>query len=124
MTPKTLSQLKKNGRREFDKEFFEEKPSNDTNVIKITTGNGPFAYRHACKGDIKTFLDTQITKAYQSAISDVLKIMPKKEDLRNRKRTNPYRLLSPQETYENGWSYGKNDTIDTITKAIEGLKAR
>lgn len=37
-------------------EWFEEESSNDTPVLKILVGNGPFAYRHADMNDICSLL--------------------------------------------------------------------
>lgn len=75
---KTPQQIINEAREEFEKKMFEETASNDEPVIKISTGNGPFAYRHANKSDILSWHTTTL-KAFIEA--EIERLESKKEKL-------------------------------------------
>ena len=104
---KTLHQLKTKVRKEFDREFKDFFGIKEDFLIMCDMD----------PKDIRDFLDTQIEKAYQTAIEDVEKIVPKKDN-RN------FGIIGndPNQWHRIGKKLAWNYCIDTITSGIKKLK--
>lgn len=106
----TLSKLKEEGRREFEKRF-------GAFALLGKAGrfyNGAFANEARIR-EAQDYLDSQIEKAYLAALSDVEKGLPADEDMR------------PEITHwlvNKDYSKGRNSMLNEVKEVIKKLREK